>query len=256
MTPADPADQRRGELDPAPAGRRTGRGAAVGPLAAGAGVAGAHVGAQRLAGRRDRGADGPVAAVRRTDRRGADDSAIEDRGAAGRRHRRRPGGGRHRERLLALSRSSTATSTRRSASCTSSRSSRCHPPSATHDAGRRVAQPVAKVPSTLDGDARDDADPRQRPADRDGRRRVRRHGGHGDRRGPDRGDRRRRPRRARRRHARTWSAPATAGRCRACCASTRWPPRPASAPPEGEYETIGGLVLQELGHIPASRRRR
>ena len=50
LTPADPADQRRGELDRAQAGHRAGRGAAVGPLAAGAAVAGAYLGAQRLAG--------------------------------------------------------------------------------------------------------------------------------------------------------------------------------------------------------------
>ena len=41
---ADPAHQRHRQLDPAPAGHRTGRGAALRALAAGAGVAGAHVG--------------------------------------------------------------------------------------------------------------------------------------------------------------------------------------------------------------------
>ena len=49
---------------------------------------------------------------------------------------------------------------------------------------------------------------------------------------------------------RTSCSRAAAGRCRVCCASTRWPRPPDSARPEGEYETIGGLVLQELGHIP------
>ncbi len=47
----------------------------------------------------------------------------------------------------------------------------------------------------------DGADPGQWPADRAGRRRVRRNRGHGHRRGPHRGDRRRHPRRARRVHA-------------------------------------------------------
>ncbi len=43
---------------------------------------------------------------------------------------------------------------------------------------------------------------------------------------------------------------ATAGRCRDCCASTRWHEATGFRAPEGEYETIGGLVLQKLGHIP------
>ena len=117
----------------------------------------------------------------------------------------------------------------------------------------RSRSPV--VPSTLDGDAVMAQVARQRPADRAGGRRVRRHRGHGDRGGPDRGDRRRRPRRARRRDPRRASrAGAAAGRCRVCCASTRWPRPPDSARPEGEYETIGGLVLQELGHIPEDGR--
>ena len=38
----------------------------------------------------DRRPGGPVAAVRRAHRRGTDDAAVEDRGAGGRRHRRRP----------------------------------------------------------------------------------------------------------------------------------------------------------------------
>ena len=46
-TPADQADQRHRQLDPAPAGHRAGRRAAVGALAAGTGVAGAQLRAQR-----------------------------------------------------------------------------------------------------------------------------------------------------------------------------------------------------------------
>ena len=45
----------------------------------------------------------PLAAVRRPDRRGADDAAVENRCAASRQHRRRPGRGRRRERLLPVS---------------------------------------------------------------------------------------------------------------------------------------------------------
>ena len=90
----------------------------------------------------------------------------------------------------------------------------------------------------------------RRLADRAGGRRIRRHRGHGDGRGRHRGDRRRHPRRS------TTSPPPTsckrvgAGTCRVCCASTRWPSATGFRAPEGEYETIGGLVLQELGHIP------
>ena len=100
------------------------------------------------------------------------------------------------------SRSSRATSTRPSASCTSSRSSRCRSP--TGHAPRLAGARAAGVHGAVDARRRrrDDPDPRQRPADRAGGRRVRRHRGHGHRRGPDRGDRRRRPRRARRRHPR------------------------------------------------------
>ena len=43
---ADPPDQRHRELDPAAPGHRAGRGAALGALAAGAGVAGAQLGAR------------------------------------------------------------------------------------------------------------------------------------------------------------------------------------------------------------------
>ena len=48
------------------------------------------------------------------------------------------------------------------------------------------------------------------------------------------------------------ASPAPAGGYRACCASTRWPPPPAIRAPEGPYETIGGLVLREIGHIPVA----
>ena len=41
-----------------------------------------------------------------------------------------------------------------------------------------------------------------------------------------------------------------AGTFRACCASTRSPGATGFRAPEGEYETIGGLVLHKLGHIP------
>ena len=50
--------------------------------------------------------------------------------------------------------------------------------------------------------------------------------------------------------ARRRAGRAAAGRCPVCCASTRWPTATGFRAPEGEYETIGGLVLQELGHIP------
>ena len=47
---------------------------------------------------------------------------------------------------------------------------------------------------------------------------------------------------------------AAAGGYRACCASTRWPVATGFRAPEGEYETIGGLVLQELGPHPGAGR--
>ena len=78
----------------------------------------------------------------------------------------------------------------------------------------------------------DDSDPRERLADRAGRRRVRRHRGHGHRRGPHRGDRRRRPRRTRRRDSRRAAGRPTAGACPGCCASTKSPTRPDSARPK------------------------
>ena len=36
----------------------------------------------------------------------------------------------------------------------------------------------------------------------------------------------------------------------ACCASTRSPTTTGFRAPEGDYETIGGLVMHALGHIP------
>ena len=47
---------------------------------------------------------------------------------------------------------------------------------------------------------------------------------------------------------------ATAGACPGCCASTKSQTATGFRAPEGEYETIGGLVLQELGHIPEANR--
>ena len=100
--PGHPIDKRGSELDRAPTGHRAGRGAAVGPLSAGAAVAGADLGPQRLPGPRHRIAGAAIAAVRHPDRRGTDDAAVEDRGAADRRHRRRPDRGRRRVRVLPI----------------------------------------------------------------------------------------------------------------------------------------------------------
>ena len=80
----DPADQRHGQLDPAPAGHRAGRRAAVGPLTSGIGVAGPKLRPPRVTRSGHRGAGRPLAAVRRAHRRRTDDSSVEDRGAAGR----------------------------------------------------------------------------------------------------------------------------------------------------------------------------
>jgi len=54
--------------------------------------------------------------------------------------------------------------------------------------------------------------------------------------------------------ARTSNASVTDGGSRACCAPTRSPRRPISVP-RGDYETIGGVVMQALGHIPRRVRR-
>ena len=100
--PVDPPDQRHRQLDPAPAGHRARRGTAVGPLTAGARLAGAQLGPAGVAGSRHRDAGGPLAAVRLAHRRGADDAPDRNRDARGRRHRRRSGGRGDPERLLAI----------------------------------------------------------------------------------------------------------------------------------------------------------
>ena len=255
---ADQADERHRELDSASAGHRAGRGAAVGAVAAGAGLAGAQLGARAAPSTRSRRRWSTArCSSGRAHGRGADDAAVEDRGAAGRRTPSPTSSSRRWRPAIPVSRSSRAISTRRSASSTSSRSSRCRRTIGRAPTWPPWRIPVPVVPSTLDGDdvmAQIRADG---TADRAGRRRIRRHRGHGHHGGPDRGDRRRRPRRARRsRHPMSCGWAATAGACRGCCASTRSPRPPDSAAPEGEYETIGGLVMQELGHIPDDRRSR
>lgn len=138
--------------------------------------------------------------------------------------------------------------TRPSASCTSSRSSRYRRQAGAHAAGDPGA---AGRGGAVHARRRRRHDPgaRQRHADRPGGRRIRRYRRHGHRRGHDRGDRRRRPRRARRRHPRRRT-----GRPRLVrlgpAAHRRGGRRHRFPRPEGDYETIGGLVLDELGHIP------
>lgn len=64
LTPAIKTDQRHGQPDRAPDGHRTRRRAALSPLRAGAGVAGAHLRRERFDRHRDRRPDRPLTAVR------------------------------------------------------------------------------------------------------------------------------------------------------------------------------------------------
>ena len=97
-----------------------------------------------VAGPGHRDAGGPLAAVRRAHRRGADDAALRDRGAA-RSTTPSPIWSTRRSRpATRASRSSTATSTRPSASCTSSRSSRCRRRTRSNTRLATLAQPVPR----------------------------------------------------------------------------------------------------------------
>ena len=86
----------------------------------------------------------------------------------------------------------------------------------------------------------------------DRRRRVRRHRRAGHPRGPPRGARRRDRRRVRRRGAR-WSSRSPTAACRVHGPhgrSTRSTTCSACELPEGDWDTVGGLVFHLLGHVP------
>ncbi len=90
LHPGDQTDERRRQLDPAPPWYRARRGTSVGAVTAGTRFAGPQLRASRRPRPGDRRAGRPVTAVRVANRRGADDTAVQDRGPTGRPERRRP----------------------------------------------------------------------------------------------------------------------------------------------------------------------
>ena len=193
---ADPGPERLGELAGAQARRRACRGAAVRPLPAGAGLAGPLQRRGRHARPRHRDAAGPVAAVRRTHRRRADDPARAGAGVACGRERARPDRTRAHHRLLPVPRARRRPrrGPRHRARQAGLRGARA----AAGDHAGVLAGPTGADRSGVPGrrHAAGTAARLRVPA-RDRGRRVRRHGGPRDAGGPRRGDRRRRPRRAR-----------------------------------------------------------
>ena len=125
------------------------------------------------------------------------------------------------------------------------------PPRATQDdpAGRpRAARRQGAVDARRR--RRDGTAAGQRLADRAGGRRIRRHRGHGDGRGRHRGDRRRHPRRTRRTHAPTSCRRVEGWQVSGLLRIDEVADATGFRAPEGEYETIGGLVLRSWATSP------